>query len=389
MALLLGGLAMLGPISIDLFLPAIPAMAEDLGVSIGSIELTLTAIFAGIAFGQILYGPLSDKFGRKPVILVTLFLFGTSTIAVAQATTLEPIIFWRFVQGILSASGRIIANAVARDQFEGERLGKLISLIFLVSISASVLNPIVGGLLVSTYGWQSVFLGMTFYAACLFFAVLAYFKETLVVKEATAINPVILLNNFILISKNREFVICMLSGGFALGGFVAFLSSSAGVANSVFELGAQKYSFYFAGVILVILIITFISSRFVDRIGIHRLIIIGGILQFLGGISMLVFTLAGVKDPWSIFGTMAVFAIGFSLLWPLSTAKALNPFQTMAGTASSFLGFLQNLMGAGVSAVLALIIDGTALPMATTIAICGSASALFYLLIPSRPKQQN
>ena len=379
---------MLGPISIDIFLPAVPSMAEDLGVSIGSIELTLTAIFAGTAFGQILYGPLSDRFGRKPVILVTLFLFGTSTIAVAQASSLEPIVFWRFLQGMLLASGRIIANAAARDQYDGERLGKLISLIFIVSISASVLNPIVGGLLVANYSWQSVFLGMTFYAVCLFFAVLVYFRETLATKDATAINPVSLLNNFIIILKNRDFIVCMLSGGFAIGGFVAFLSSSSGVARSVFDLGAQTYSFYFAGVISVLLIITFISSRFVHRIGMHPLIIIGGIFQFLGGSAMLMFTLMGIKEPWSVFAPMAVFVVGFSFLWPLSTAKALTPFQTMAGTASSLLGFFQNLMGASVSALLALIIDGTALPMTTAIAICGIASALIYILAPSRPKRQ-
>ena len=146
-------------------------MAQDLGVSIGNIELTLTAIFTGIAFGQIIYGPLSDRFGRKPIILVTLFLFGVATIAVAQADTWEPILIWRFIQGVLLASGRIIANAAARDQFKGELLGRLLSLVFIVSVSASVFNPMLGGILITYFSWQSVFLVMTFYASCLFLAV--------------------------------------------------------------------------------------------------------------------------------------------------------------------------------------------------------------------------
>ena len=388
MAILLGGLAMLGPISIDIFLPAVPNMAEDLNVSIGSIELTLTAIFVGNAFGQILYGPLSDRFGRKPVILVTLFLFGATTIAVGQASTLEPILLWRFVQGVLLASGRIIANAAARDQYEGDRLGKLISLIFIVSCSASVFNPLLGGILVANFGWQSVFLVMTFYATCLFFAVLFYFNETLSKKDKSAVNPTQLFNNFVFILKNNEFSACMLSGGFALAGFVAFLSSSSGVAKLAFGLDAQTYSFYFAGVISVLLVVTYGSSRFVHKIGMQPLILTGGFLQALGGASMLILVWIEIKEPWVIFAPMALFVIGFSFFYPLSTAKALTPFSAMTGTASSFLGFVQNLMGAVVSALLALFIDGTAIPMASAIAICGAGSALIYILIKVRPTIQ-
>ena len=388
MAILLGGLAMLGPISIDIFLPAVPNMAEDLNVSIGSIELTLTAIFVGNAFGQILYGPLSDRFGRKPVILVTLFLFGATTIAVGQASTLEPILLWRFVQGVLLASGRIIANAAARDQYEGDRLGKLISLIFIVSCSASVFNPLLGGILVANFGWQSVFLVMTFYATCLFFAVLFYFNETLSKKDKSAVNPTQLFNNFVFILKNNEFSACMLSGGFALAGFVAFLSSSSGVAKLAFGLDAQTYSFYFAGVISVLLVVTYGSSRFVHKIGMQPLILTGGFLQALGGASMLILVWIEIKEPWVIFAPMALFVIGFSFFYPLSTAKALTPFSAMTGTASSFLGFVQNLMGAVVSALLALFIDGTAIPMASAIAICGAGSALIYILIRVRPTIQ-
>ena len=388
MAVLLGGLAMLGPISIDIFLPAIPSMAQDLGVSIGNIELTLTAIFSGIAFGQIIYGPLSDRFGRKPIILVTLFLFGVSTIAVAQADTWEPILIWRFIQGVLLASGRIIANAAARDQFKGELLGRLLSLVFIVSVSASVFNPMLGGILITYFSWQSVFLVMTFYASCLFLAVFFFFDETLVEKNKSALNPIDLLTNFGSILKNREFFICMLSGGFGISGFVAFLSSSSGVAKSVFNLEAQTYSFYFASVISVLLIVTYISSLFVNKIGMHPLIIAGSILQALGGGCMLLFNYIGTTQPWAIFAPMAIFVVGFSFVWPLSAAKALTPFQRLSGTASSLLGFLQNLMGALVSAVLAVMIDGSALPMAIAIAISGIASAFTYILFATRPNTE-
>ena len=380
MAGLLGAMAMLGPLSIDIVLPVLPTMAQELGEPMGRIELSMTAIFAGGAVGQIIYGPLSDRYGRKPVILVALILFTISTIAVSRATTLEPIIFWRFIQGLVMASGRIIANAAARDQFDRERLGKLISLIFLVSVSASVINPLIGGFMVTNFGWQSVFLVMTGYGVTLILAVTFFYTETIANKDRAALRPIPMILNFSHPMRNQEFKTCLLSGGFAVAGFVAFLSASSGVAKSSFGLNAQEYSYAFAGVVAPFLIVSIFSNHYIERIGSHRFIVMGGILEAIGGLGMLFFALTGSTHPLSFFGPMALFVIGFSFLYPLSTAKALNPFKAIAGTASSLLGFMQNIMGAAVSALLAVFIDGTALPISLAIAFCGVASAGVYIL---------
>ena len=380
MACLLGAMAMLGPLSIDIVLPVLPTMAQELGEPMGRIELSMTAIFAGGAVGQLIYGPLSDRYGRKPVILVALILFTISTIAVSRATTLEPIIFWRFIQGLVMASGRIIANAAARDQFDRERLGKLISLIFLVSVSASVINPLIGGFMVTNFGWQSVFLVMTGYGVTLILAVTFFYTETIANKDRAALRPIPMILNFSHPMKSQEFKTCLLSGGFAVAGFVAFLSASSGVAKSSFGLNAQEYSYAFAGVVAPFLIVSIFSNHYIERIGSHRFIVMGGFLEAIGGLGMLVFALAGSSHPLSFFGPMALFVIGFSFLYPLSTAKALNPFKAIAGTASSLLGFMQNIMGAAVSALLAVFIDGTALPISLAIAFCGVASAGVYIL---------
>ena len=379
MAILLGAMAMLGPLSIDIVLPTLPTMATDLGEPMGRIELSMTAIFAGGAVGQLLFGPLSDRYGRKPVVLIALIMFTISTIGVSQSKTLEPIIFWRFVQGVVLAAGRIIANAAARDQYEKEKLGKLISLIFIVSVSASVINPLIGGFMVTRFGWQSVFLVMTGYGVVLIAAVLFFFKETIPRKDPTAIQPVRIALNFADALKNREYRVCLLSGGFAVAGFIAFLSASPGVANTAFDLTPQEYSFGFAGVISTFLVISLFSNRFVERAGIHRLIILGGLLEAIGGLSMLAFALAEAKHPLTLFGPMALFVVGFSFLYPLSTAKALTPFKTTAGTTSSLLGFTQNIMGALISVLLAVFIDGAALPMAIGLALCGVGSAAVYI----------
>ena len=154
-ALILGLLTMTGPISIDVFVPIIPKIAIDLHVTVGFIELSLTAIFAGNGLGQIIYGTISDKFGRKPVILTTLFIFLLTTIGAALSSNIEILIFWRFVQGLLMASGRILANAVARDLFEQEKLRKLITLVMAVGILSSLFSAPVGGYLAENHAWRT------------------------------------------------------------------------------------------------------------------------------------------------------------------------------------------------------------------------------------------
>ena len=179
-AVMLGFLTMTGPISIDVFVPIIPKLATGLSVNIGLIELSLTAIFVGNGLGQIIYGAIADRYGRKPVILITLFIFFITTVGAGMASNIETLIFWRFIQGLLMASGRILANAVARDLFERKRLTKLITLVMAIGILSSLLSAPIGGYLAENYNWQTVFWFMSLYAAITFMAFLIFFKETII-----------------------------------------------------------------------------------------------------------------------------------------------------------------------------------------------------------------
>ena len=159
-ALILGFLTMTGPIAIDVFVPIIPTLASNFNVHIGIIELTLTAVFAGNGLGQIFYGTIADRFGRKPVIIATLFIYFLTTIGAGLATNVEILIFWRFMQGLLMASGRILANAVARDLYQGEKLTRLITLILAIGILSSVFSAPIGGYIAENYEWHIVFVFM-------------------------------------------------------------------------------------------------------------------------------------------------------------------------------------------------------------------------------------
>ena len=375
-AVVLGFLTMTGPISIDVFVPIIPKLATGLSVNLGLIELSLTAIFVGNGLGQIIYGAIADRYGRKPVILITLFIFFITTVGAGMASNIETLIFWRFIQGLLMASGRILANAVARDLFERKRLTKLITLVMAIGILSSLLSAPIGGYLAENYNWQTVFWFMSLYAAITFMAFLFFFKETIKNNDPNALNVTILFRNFLTILSNKNFVLNVFCGGFILAGVVAFLNSSAGVLINVFGMNPGLYGWAYSMVMLGYGLTSFAQQKLIDRINPKTLILGSALLSAFAGLSMVCLVLANINHAIIIIFPMIIFMAGFATLWPQSITACLQPFPEKAGAASSLQGFIQNIMAACVSALLSIFSDGSSVPMSTAIAICGVLSLL-------------
>jgi DHA1 family bicyclomycin/chloramphenicol resistance-like MFS transporter len=380
-ALILGLLTMTGPISIDVFVPIIPKIAIDLHVTVGFIELSLTAIFAGNGLGQIIYGTISDKFGRKPVILTTLFIFLLTTVGAGLSSNIEILIFWRFVQGLLMASGRILANAVARDLFEQEKLRKLITLVMAVGILSSLFSAPVGGYLAENCAWQTVFWFMSIYAMITFLVFLFFFKETIVKKDDDALNGSALFSNFSKIIINKIFILNVICGGFILSGLVAFLNSSSGVLINTFGVKPSVYGWIFSLVMLGYALSALAQQKLIDRIKPKKLMLISGFLSAFAGLLMFGLILINISHPIIIIVPMLIFMMGFASLWPQSVAACLQPFPDKAGAASSLQGFIQNSMAAVVSAFLSIFSDGTAIPMGAAIAMCGVLTAITAIVL--------
>jgi DHA1 family bicyclomycin/chloramphenicol resistance-like MFS transporter len=380
-ALILGLLTMTGPISIDVFVPIIPKIAVDLQVNVGFIELSLTAIFAGNGLGQIIYGTISDKFGRKPVILTTLFIFLLTTIGAGLSSNIETLIFWRFFQGLLMASGRILANAVARDLFEQEKLRKLITLVMAVGILSSLFSAPVGGYLAENCAWQTVFWFMSIYAMITFLVFLFFFKETIVKKDDDALNGSALFSNFSKIIINKIFILNVICGGFILSGLVAFLNSSSGVLINTFGVKPSVYGWIFSLVMLGYALSALAQQKLIDRIKPKKLMLISGFLSAFSGLLMFALILINISHPIIIIVPMLIFMMGFASLWPQSVAACLQPFPDKAGAASSLQGFIQNSMAAVVSAFLSIFSDGTAIPMGAAIAMCGVLTAITAIVL--------
>jgi DHA1 family bicyclomycin/chloramphenicol resistance-like MFS transporter len=387
LAAILGLLVATAPIATDMFLPIIPALADDIGASVGDTEFALTALFAGMATGHLIYGPLSDRFGRKPVILFSLALYVAAALGVASATSLTPILAWRFVQGIAASSGRILANAAARDLYDREQLGRTLSLVMMVGASVSLFTGPVGGLIAENFPWQVLFLVMAGIGTLLFVLFWFLFTETLVHKNSRAINPLNVIHNYAEVGRHPVFLAYALTGAFIIAGLAAFINSSPGVLIGVYGLSPTFYGMIFSILPLSFMIGSFAAARFVERIGMNGMILIGAVFALAGAIVLLALALAELRHWAAIIAPMAIYMFGFALILPQISAGALTPFPRTAGSASSLQGFMLSVTTATVSALLALFADGTALPMATAIALSAIAVMLVYMFA-IRPLEQ-
>ncbi len=379
-AIILGLLTMTGTVAVDLFVPTIPSISSDFNIGIGSIELSLAALFIGNGIGQIIYGSISDRFGRKPVILVSLLIYFISTVGAGLSTNIEILIIWRFFQGLLMASGRILANAVARDLFERDKLARFITLIMGVGILSSLFSAPLGGFLSENFRWPTVFWCMSIYSAVTFSIFLLFYKETNNNKDYLALNISNLYQNFKIIISNKRFILNVICGGFVLGGVVSFLNSSSGILLQYYGVKPTTFGLMYSLVMLGYGVSALINQKLLDLAGSKRVMLIGSILVAFSGILMLSMNLIQFDHPLAIILPMFIYMIGFAFVWPITVSACLQPFPEKAGAASSLQGFIQNTMSAVFSGLLALTFNGTPMPLCIALLIAGILTVITCLL---------
>ena len=370
-AIILGLLTMTGTVAVDLFVPAIPSISSDFNIGIGSIELSLAALFIGNGIGQIIYGSISDRFGRKPVILVSLLIYFITTVGAGLSTSIEILIIWRFFQGLLMASGRILANAVARDLFERDKLARFITVIMGVGILSSLFSAPLGGFLSENLRWPTVFWCMSIYSAITFSIFLLFYKETNNNKDYLALNISNLYQNFKIIISNKRFILNVICGGFVLGGVVSFLNSSSGILLQYYGVKPTTFGLMYSLVMLGYGVSALINQKILDLAGSKRVMLIGSILVAFSGMLMLSMNLIQFDHPLAIILPMFIYMIGFAFVWPITVSACLQPFPEKAGAASSLQGFIQNTMSAVFSGLLALTFNGTPMPLCIALLIAG------------------
>ncbi|HFK5793404.1 Bcr/CflA family multidrug efflux MFS transporter [Enterobacter asburiae] len=382
---ILGLLAMLMPLSIDMYLPALPVISAQFGVPAGSAQMTLSTYILGFALGQLFYGPMADSLGRKPVILGGTLVFAAAAVACALAQTIDHLIVMRFFHGLAAAAASVVINALMRDIYPKEEFSRMMSFVMLVTTIAPLVAPMAGGAVLVWFSWHVIFWILAL-AALLASAMIFFFiDETLPVERRQKFHIRTTIGNFASLFRHKRVLSYMLASGFSFAGMFSFLSAGPFVYIELNHVSPQHFGYYFALNIVFLFIMTIINSRFVRRMGALNMFRAGLWIQFVMAIWLVVSAFLGVGF-WALVVGVAAFVGCVSMVSSNGMAVILDEFPHMAGTASSLAGTFRFGIGAIVGALLSMATFTTAWPMLWAMAFCATSSILFYLYA-SRPRK--
>jgi DHA1 family bicyclomycin/chloramphenicol resistance-like MFS transporter len=377
---LLALLTALGPVSTDMYLPSLPEIGRLLGASIAHVQLTISVYLAFFAVGQIVYGPVSDRLGRKPVLMGSLILYSAASLGCAAAATIELLIAARAMQALGGAGVIVVARAIVRDLYEGPRAGRELSMMGTIMGIAPIVAPVVGGLMQTVFGWRANF------ALALAFGLIACaivwrkLPETLRQRAEMPLSLVGMLRTYGVFARSRVFLAHLALVTLSYAGLFAWLSGASFVLQDLYGLTAFEFGFAFAGGSLGYVLGTTLATRLVVRYGLDRVIGLGSLALALGGLAMV----AGVVLQWSWAFAMvlpiALYLTGLGLTLPQGIAGALSPFAERAGAASSVLGFVQQTFAALLGVALGHLLGDSAWPLAAAIAAMGCLTILVWAL---------
>lgn len=372
-ALILGLVAVAGPLGMNMYVPAFPAMADALGASSASIQLSITSYLAALAFGQNIFGPLSDRFGRKASLYCGFGLFIVASAGVSLSPAIGHLVVWRFFQGLGACAAIAVPRAIIRDRYTGSAAARMMSLMVLVMSIGPLLAPLVGTALLEAFGWRSIFWCLTVAGAAGLALVFFSVPETL--PAAKRVSGSETLRGYGSLLRDRGFICTALMIGFAHATFFAFLAGSPFVFMTIYGLDAWQFSFVFAVAAASYSGSAQLAGWLMDRLGAERL------LRYCVGLTVALTTFLfalGLFDFSGILVLIISIALAFAslgLLMTVGTILALHPHGGSAGSASAILGTAGFAAGALASLIVAATADGTDLPMLGTMAACALLSA--------------
>jgi DHA1 family bicyclomycin/chloramphenicol resistance-like MFS transporter len=369
---LLAALTAVGPLSTDMYLPSLPDIARALNASTPEVQLTISTYLVGFACGQILYGPISDRRGRKPVLLAAVALFTAASLVCALSNSIEMLIAARTVQALGGSGAVVLTRAIVRDLYSGARAGRELSLIGSVMALAPVVAPIGGGVLQTAFGWRSVFVVLVAAGVAGLAAVWVLLPETLQRRDAKAASS--MLASYRVVASNRVWLVYLGLGTFSYAGLFAWISGASFVLQNLYGLTALMFGFVFAIASFGYLAGTGVAARLVTRFGLDGMTGCGGALLAVGGLLACGSLAVGLTSSLSLVIPVAVFLAGLGMVLPQAIAGAITPFPERAGAASSLFGFVQQTAAAVCGALVVWLLGKTAWPMAGAMALMGCAT---------------
>lgn len=377
---LLAGLTAVGPLTTDMYLPSLPNIARQLNASTVQAQLTLSIYLVGFAVGQIFYGPLSDRHGRRRVLIGALSLYCAATVACALSTSIEMLIVSRAVQALGGSGSIVVARAIVRDLYSGQRAGRELSLIASVMALAPAVAPIIGGALQVSFGWRAAFVSLLGLGLAGMLTVWLLLPETLRTRTAEPISIGSFIGSYRVVGRSPVFWSFLGISIAAYAGLFAWISGASFVLQNLYGLSPFDFGVAFATGAVGYMCGSALSARLSTRIGLNGTIGVGGCFCTAGGFGMIASVGLGFTSGFSLVLPMAIFLAGLGMVLPHCIAGALTPFPERAGAASSLFGFLQQCAAAVCGAYVGWMLRANAWPLAITIAALGCLTLVNWAL---------
>jgi MFS transporter, DHA1 family, multidrug resistance protein len=380
---LLTALVALGPMSTDLYLPSLPGLLRHFDADIAEVQLTLSVFLVGLAVGQLVYGPLSDRFGRRPVLLAGLILYVVASAICALAPSVPTLIAARLLQATGACAGPVVCRAVVRDVHGREGAARILSYMGAAMALAPALGPILGGFVEAWLGWRANFAILCIYGAVGLALTAAILPETAPHRGESGGGLDAALRGYLGLLGQRVYIGFVLCCALAYGGIFCFISGSSFVFVDIIGLAPQLYGVCFGAIVLGYILGTLVGGRLTRRIGVERLVRTGGLISAVGGLALLLSVWTTGASVAGILLPTVIYMVGTGLVLPNAMAGAIGPFPRMAGTAAALLGFVQMGLAAAGGVAIGHLANGTAIPMAAGIALAGLLQPPIYWLLIS------
>ncbi|WP_366657545.1 multidrug effflux MFS transporter [Fodinicurvata sp. EGI_FJ10296] len=359
---LLVSMTALGPLALNIFMPSMPGLGEYFGAPYGAVQLTLSVYLVGMAVSQLIYGPLSDRFGRRPLVLAGLAVYLAGTLAAFLAPTIEILIAARFLQAIGGSAGIVLGRAIVRDLYERDKAASMIAYVTMAMVVAPMVAPLMGGFIDTAFGWRASF-ALLLVAAC---AVLALtWRRLPETNHERIMLPGIgrMAATYAKLLRNPVFLGYTAQTAAMTAGFFAFLGGAPYVVVELMDRSPGTYGLYFIMTAIGYMAGNFTAGRISQRLGVDRMMAWGVAVTLSGAVLMLLPALAGMNHPLALFLPMVMMTFGNGLVLPNGMAGAISVSPGLTGSASGLSGFIQMGIGAAVSVIVGILVTTSALPM--------------------------